>query len=215
MTYILFKMADDHMENQNYSGLLNYKDLIPPSEDESENNPTDSDLLEVVNEHNEVLGVVQNPTNFANLSEGRSEENYDYHPPPVPDNMFSSSESETSDTPDYILESSDDDIEVNIQQVRLPLKNYSRDTEHPDDFENNWLWLHEDTGASYGPFTGMPGLNIQPNQRDPLGYFHLFFDPSMYTRIAGQTNEYAMQRYRKLTGHFLLIILDIYSTFTR
>ena len=91
MTYILFKMADDHMENQNY------KDVIPRSEDESEveseNNPTDSDLREVVNEHNEVLGVVQNPTNFANLSEGRSEESYDYDPPPVPENMFSSSES--------------------------------------------------------------------------------------------------------------------------
>ena len=54
----------------------------------------------------------------------------------VPDNMFLSSESETSDTPNYILESNDDDIEeVNIPQVRLPLKNYSRDTEHPDDFE--------------------------------------------------------------------------------
>ena len=71
MTYILFKMADNHMDNQNYSGLLNYKDLIPPGKNESENNPSDSDLLEVVNEHNEVLGVVQNATNLANLLEGK------------------------------------------------------------------------------------------------------------------------------------------------
>ena len=41
MTYILFKTADDHME------------VITPSDNESE-----SGLLEIVNEHNEVLGVV-------------------------------------------------------------------------------------------------------------------------------------------------------------
>ena len=45
MTYILFKMADDHME------------VIPPSDNENENE-SESGLLEIVNEHNEVFGIV-------------------------------------------------------------------------------------------------------------------------------------------------------------
>ena len=68
---------------------------------------------------------------------------------------------------------------------------------------------------SYGPFTGMPGMNIQPNGLDPLTYFELFFDPAMYTTIAGQTNQYARQWYQTLTGDFPFIILDNYSIFTR
>ena len=167
-------------------------------------------LLKCIEDENDK----QNTLNLSNNDAAPDEETY--RPPPVPDNMFSSSESEMSDTPDYLLESSEDENdEQNVPQIRLPLKNYSRDTEDYDDFENNWLWLFEDTGASYGPFTGMPGMNIQPNGLDPLTYFELFFDPAMYTTIAGQTNQYARQRYQTLTGDFPFIILDNYSIFTR
>ena len=170
MTYILFKMADDHME------------VIPPSDNESE-----SGLLEIVNEHNEVLGIVL------------SNNQLPCEPPLGEENMFSSSKSE-SETPNYFVESSDSEQEEeNIPHIRVPLKNYSRDTEDPDDFVNNWLWVFEDTGPSYGPFTGIPGMNILPNKTDPISYFELFFDPAMYIRIAGQTNEYANQRIQKLS----------------
>ena len=185
MTYILFKMADDHME------------VIPPSDNESESglleivnehNESESGLLETVNEHNEVLGVV--------LSNNQPP----CEPPLREENMFSSSESE-SETPNYFVEASDSEQEEeNIPHIRVPLKNYSRDTEDPDDFVNNWLWVFEDTGPSYGPFTGIPGMNILPNKIDPISYFELFFDPAMYIRIAGQTNEYANQRIQKLSG---------------
>ena len=53
--------------------------------------------------------------------------------------------------------------------------------EDPDDFVNNWRWVIEDTGPSYGPFTGMSGMNIPPKKSDPISYFELFFDPAMYT----------------------------------
>ena len=109
MTYIIIKMADNHME-------------VPPSDDENEDE-SESGLLEIVNEHNEVLGVVLSNNNIPYENQVREE------------NMFSSSESE-SDNPNYFVESSDsdDEEEENIRQIRVPLKNYSRDTEHPDDF---------------------------------------------------------------------------------
>ena len=120
-----------------------------------------------------------------------------------------------SDNPKYFVESIESEREKeNIPQIRLPLKNYSQDTEHPDDFENNWQWVIEDTGPSYGPSTGMPGLNIPPNKSDPINYFQLFFDPAMYTQIAGQTNQYANQRIQKLSGDLPFIIHDNYLTFT-
>ena len=117
MTYIISKMANDHME------------VIPPSDNENDESEFEnqSGLLQVVNEHNEVLGVV--------LSDNQHPP---YQSPLQEQNMFSSSESETSYNPNYFLESIESEGEQdNIPQIRLPLRNYSRDTEHPDDFENN------------------------------------------------------------------------------
>ena len=48
-------------------------------------------------------------------------------------------------------------------------------------------------------------MNIPPNKSDPISYFQLFFDPAMYTRIAGQRNEYANQRIRQLSGDLQFI----------
>ena len=70
--------------------------------------------------------------------------------------MFSNWESESSNTPDYILDSSEEEDEEVMPQIRIPIKNYPEDTEHEDDFPNNWLWIEEDTGPSYDPFTGNP-----------------------------------------------------------
>ena len=105
--------------------------------------------------------------------------------------MLSNSESESTDTPHYILDSSEEEEEELVPEIRIPLKNYPNNTEHEEDFSNGWLWLEEDAGASYGPFTGNPGLNISPSQKDPRNYFKLFFDPAMYTRICSETNNYA------------------------
>ena len=86
-----------------------------------------------------------------------------------------------------------------IPQIRVPLENYRRDLENEFDFSNNWMWTEEDPGASYGP--GNPGLNIQPDSNDPIDFFRLFFEDSMFTRIANETNNYARQCIRNRTGY--------------
>ena len=161
-------------------------------------------LFEVVNEHNEVLHVfsptikpshpqvsVSQLDNSPQQDNSPTNENYDYEPPDMPDEMLSNSESESTHTPHYILDSSEEEEEELVPEIRIPSKNYPNDTEHEEDFSNGWLWLEEDTGASYGPFTGNPGLNISPSHKDPRNYFELFFDPAMYTRICSETNNYA------------------------
>ena len=200
----------------------------------TESNNYDNQLFEVINEHNELLHVFSPSTiicqdsavsvnnSTSQQTDDATEENCNYDPPPVPDEMFSNSdpppvldemfsnsESESSDTPDYILDSSEEEEDELVPQIRIPIKNYPNDTDHEEDFSNGWLWIEEDPGASYGPFTGNPGLNIPPSQKDPHNYFELFFDPSMYTRISSETNNYARQRIQHLTGY----LLTLYSIF--
>ena len=128
---------------------------------------------------------------------------------PFPDgfaSMPSSSDNDSeNDQIDYLLESDDDDnqeeVVGEIPQIRVLLENYQQDLEQEFDFSNNWMWTEEDPGASYGPFKGNPGLNIQPDSNDPIDFFRLFFEDSMFTRIANETNNYARQRIRNRTGY--------------
>ena len=235
-------MADEHMDiipasendDSDTEPFAQLMALNPESDDSDNSSAFGNGLLEVVNEHNEVLGVIQRPVEqeednelfldeqdnnlhpeqlSTNAQDPIPPDMQDYEPPPLPDEMFSNSESD-SDTPDYYLQSSDEE-EPTIPQVRVPLRNYSRDVEHPEDFAHNWLWLEQDTGSSYSPFTGNPGMNIRPTQPDALGYFHLFFEQAMYTRLAAQTNEYARQRIQNITGYIVTrYLLDIYSIIT-
>ena len=71
MTYIISKMADDHME------------VVPPSDNENDESEFENEpgLLQVVNEYNEVLGVV--------LADNQHPP---YQSPLQEQNMFSSSE---------------------------------------------------------------------------------------------------------------------------
>ena len=45
-----------------------------------------------------------------------------------------------------------------INGREFPMINYKDDIEHPDDFGNSWNWLEADTGATFGPLHGTPGL---------------------------------------------------------
>ena len=95
----------------------------------------------------------------------------------------------------------DEDVVGEIPQVRVPLENYQRDLENENDFSYNWMWTEQDPGTSYWPFTGNPGLNMQPDSNDPINFFCLFFEDSVFTRIANKTNNYARQHIRKRTGY--------------
>ena len=221
--------TSDKKENRNENvqlfGILSNLHMGTNTDTDTEDTNPEHELFEVVNEHTEVLHVFS-PTikpshpqvsviqqdNSPEQDNSPSEENYDYEPPDIPDEILSNSESESTDTPHYILDSSEEEEEEElVPEIRIPLKNYPNDTEYEEDFSNGWLWLEEDTGASYGPFTGNPGLNISPSQKDPLNYFELFFDPSMYTRISSETNNYARQRIQHVTGP----LPYFYSIFTQ
>ena len=230
----LIPTSDQEEEDENqgvqYFGSLSHLQMetmeTVTSVTDTQNN--DNQLFEVVNEHNEVLhvfseqiqvppAIVNNPTSQHIYN--TTEETRDYQPPPPPvplrEEMFSSSESESSDTPHYILDSSEEEEEEDlVPQIRIPIKNYPNDTEHEEDFSDGWLWLEEDPGASYGPFTGNPGLNIPPSQKVPRNYFELFFDPAMYTKISSETNNYARQRIQNVTGYLLQYHLNFHSAFT-
>ena len=86
----------------------------------TENGYPEQQLLEVVNEHNETIHVfLNNPIPETKITQDivveadnnpdPAEETYDYEPPEVPDEMFSNSESDSSDTPDYILDLSEEE----------------------------------------------------------------------------------------------------------
>ena len=126
--------------------------------------------------------------------------NENVDPPPFLDGYASSSDDDNrseNDQIDYLLESDDSDDDEqgvgDIPPIRIPLQNYGRDLENENDVSYNWMWTGEDPGASYGPFNGNPGLNIQPDSNDPIDFFRLFFEDSMFTRIANETNNYARQ----------------------
>ena len=142
--------------------------------------------------------------------------NEDVTPPEFPSEYDSSSNEETysDDSGDFMIESDQDDDAVGelheLPQIRLPMRNYTMDEEHEEDFADDWMWVEPDPGASHGPFIGNPGLNIRPDSNRPIDYFRLFFDDAMYTKIANETNEYARQRIRKRRGYYLFIYLFIY-----
>jgi hypothetical protein len=93
---------------------------------------------------------------------------------------------------------SNDDTE---QSTRLaprsgtfPIRNYLRDTEHEDDFGDDWDWLENDTGPSYGPFTGYSDFNFDPGEGRPQDFYNAFFDERMYETIVHKTNQFAARK---------------------
>ena len=140
----------------------------------------------------------------------------DVTPPNFLSEYDSSSNEETysDDSGDFMIQSDQYEDAVDqlheLPQIRLPMRNYTMDEEHEEDFADDWMWVEPDPGASHGPFIGNPGLNICPDLNRSIDYFRLFFDDAMYTRIANETNEYARQRIQKRRGYYLFISLFIY-----
>ena len=172
---------------------------------ESENRPSNSTSTSSQNNPSEEQASLSNQNPVPSDDVYNFNENFE--PPPFLDGFASSSDDNNdseNDQIDYLLESDDDndqeEVVGEIPQIRVPLENYRRDLENEFDFSNNWMWTEEDPGASYGPFNGNPGLNIQTDSNDPIDFFWLFFEDSMFTRIANETNNYARQRIQKRTG---------------
>ena len=188
-------------------GVYSFKIVFnAPTYTESENRPSNSTSTSSQNNPSQEQASLSNHNPVPSDDVYNFNENFEL--PPFPDGFASSSDDNNdseNDQIDYLLESDDDDDE--IPQIRVPLENYRWDLEHKFNFSNNWMWTEEDPGSSYGPFNGNPGLNIQPHSNDPIDFFRLFFEDSMFTRIANETNNYARQRIRNRTGYWYFFVM--------
>ena len=135
-----------------------------PSSDCDEGEYEDFNLLTVVNEHSEVIGLIEDDrdTNLPILNGQNSVPNYNeielFNPPP--DN--SESDSHDSGENNAHSEENEDDnenqehymvyqeenngVENNIHLPQIPIVNYVGDVEHEEDFGNGWEWTERDPG---------------------------------------------------------------------
>ena len=186
---------------------------IFPSSDFDEDENDDFNLLTVVNEHSEVIGLIENDKETNSPIWNQNEIEIFHHPPNIPESDSdgnnslgdenveeNDSDSEQSEEHYIVRQDEDSDIENIIPLPQIPLMNYNRDVEHEEDFGNGWEWTERDPGSSCGPFIGQPGLLIQPATCTPEGFFNLLFDQSMWTLLVQQTNIYARQRIQQLRG---------------
>ena len=80
------------------------------------------------------------------------------------DDFEDNEEDDTNIVPDQTLQPSE------------PTENYAGDIDNLDDFANHWVWKSQDTGASFAPFTGTPGLLLDPTNTKPFDFFNLQFE---------------------------------------
>ena len=170
---------------------------IVHSSDCDEEEYEEFNLLTVVNEHSEVLGLIEDSrarelpnSNIDDRGDRESDllnSNIDDSDTELPnsnnidnpdsgDNVDENDSDGEQDHQHYIVpqDENDDDnnyIENNVTLPQVPLVNFNGDVEHEEDFGNGWEWTETDPGSSCGPFIGQPGLLIQPASRTPEGFF--------------------------------------------
>ena len=114
------------------------------------------------------------------------------------DNNDSSTDSDSENYYQIEVESDDGEEET----ITIPVENYSNDVEHEDDFGDGWTWTNTDEeGPSACPFFGKSFTNLNVTQSNkPEDFFNAFFDTSMWTTIAEETNRYTRQTIAKNQG---------------
>ena len=186
---------------------------IFPSSDFDEDENDDFNLITVVNEHSEVIGLIENDKETNLPIRNQNKIKIFHHPLNIPESDSdgnnslgdenveeNDSDSEQSEEHYIVCQDENSDIENIIPLPQIPLMNYNCDVEHEEDFGNGWEWTERDPESSCGPFIGQPGLLIQPATHTPEGFFNLLFDQSMWTLLVQQTNIYARQRIQQLRG---------------
>ena len=97
-------------------------------------------------------------------------------------NMDSSSDNDDNDG------LGDDEDNPNIVpdqnlEPSMSIENYIGDINNLDDFANHWVWQIQDTGASFTPFTGTPGLLLDPPNTKPADFFNLLLKTRCMNRL--------------------------------
>ena len=85
-----------------------------------------------------------------------------------------------------------------ITDLCTPITNFSRDEVNEVDVVNGWEKIEPDIIPDYGPFTGIQGINMEGNSREPEDFFNNLFEERMFTIMADETNSYARIKIRKL-----------------
>ena len=191
-------------------------------------------LLTVVNEHSEVLGLIEDDRDRelpnsniddrgdresdllnSNIDDSDTElpnsNNID-NPDSEGDNVDENDSDGEQDHQHYIVqqdENNDDnnDIDNNVPLPQVPLVNFNGDVEHEEDFGNGWEWTETDLGSSCGPFIGQPGLLIQPASRTPK-VFLTFYS----IRVCGLC-LLSRQTFMRDNGYSNYVVLYIYYLF--
>ena len=156
----------------------------------------DFNLLTVVNEHSEVIGLIEDDRDANSPISNHNEIEIFHHPPDIPesnsdgnnsvlDEKVEENDSESEQNEEHYIVHQDENnhIQNNIPLSQIPVINYDHDVEHKD-FRNGWEWTKRDPGSSCGPFIAHPRLLIQPASLTPKGFFNLLFDQSMWTLLA-------------------------------
>lgn len=183
--------------DESYYVMDTVSDLPNTVVDESRNDQVINSIQPDLNTDTGLYEPVTSPPPAEDASESISENSspglrhLSPPPPPRPNSYLDihNTDSEHDNANDENSESDYDDYD-DIETQKM--SNYPRDTEHELDYADGWEWENTDTtGASYGPFTSQPGLQVEPDGQTPLDYLRLFIPDHMIHHIAEQTNLYA------------------------
>ena len=104
-------------------------------------------------------------------------------------NMDSSSDNDDNDDFGDNEEDNPNIVQYQNLQPSVPIENYIGDIDNIDDFANHWVWQIQDTGASFTPLTGTPGLLLDPQNTKPVDFFNLLFEDQMYELTACEKTD--------------------------
>ena len=127
----------------------------------------------------------------------------DYHP----DNEVSHNEDENE-----YYEVETEPTPPDMTDLCTPITNYSRDQINEFDVTTGWEKIEPDIIPDHGPFTGIQGINMSGNSREPEDFFNDIFEERMFTIMAEETNNYARRKIRELmAGRDHVQQMDHYS----
>ena len=127
----------------------------------------------------------------------------DYHP----DNEVSHNEDENE-----YYEVETEPTPPDMTDLCTPLTNYSRDQINEFNVTTGWEKIEPDIIPDHGPFTGIQGINMSGNSREPEDFFNDIFEDRMFTIMAEETNNYAHRKICELmAGRDHVQQMDHYS----
>lgn len=176
---------------------------IPPINEESNVNENTSPInlpeQEEVPNQNSVPVPSQSPQHQSTVNDN-APENETILPPESALQFHLSNGNDLSDIEDQheYYEVEIEPTPPDITDLYTPITNFSRDEVNEVDVANGWEKIEPDITPDYGPFTGIQGINLEGNSREPEDFFNNLFEERMFTIMAEETNNYARRKIREI-----------------